>query len=483
MNRNAQQSLLVDIKDLLLIFLRKIAIILFVGLIFSGLLFGYKMFSIIKRAKASESEIYSVFDITEKLNGETDVEYSERVLNVNRAHDLVNSINAIKNQIENHRKYVSESIYMNINAENEAVTTASIIISVDTSMTNSVDIALGNSYKQYIQTGEFLSETSMDLDVNQGYLLELISVDYVDSSIGVYSSNNNGDLGVLNIKVIGPTTELTDKIMDTIIVSIENKSIDFKESINKHNITIGSRQCSYIVDNTTRDRQLNTTNRFESLQQQISNFDKSLDTISTNLGVSKSRIYEYFSFNEQYSEESDFSYFNAIKYCVIGFVLGVLLVLLIITVDYIFNNKFYTQAKFFLRFSSVNKLGVVKPSWKCSNFVKHINIFSGDDNKFSNETNYAIIAANIKNLTINMDKVLLTGTADYSKVNQLVKDLGVNVDVKKSFFDDPMCLETISEYDGVIIVEQRNYSNCRLIFDELNLIANSKTELIGAILL
>ena len=84
---------------------------------------------------------------------------------------------------------------------------------------------------------------------------------------------------------------------------------------------------------------------------------------------------------------------------------------------------------------------------------------------------------------MNMNKVLFTGTAETTKIEKLVKDLGLKFDVKASVFDDPGCLETISEYDGIIIVEQRNYSDCSLIAEELKLIENVNTKLIGAIVI
>ena len=82
-----------------------------------------------------------------------------------------------------------------------------------------------------------------------------------------------------------------------------------------------------------------------------------------------------------------------------------------------------------------------------------------------------------------MDKVLVTGTADNSRIKNLVKDLGIKADVEDSFFIDPSTLGILSEYDGVIIIEQRDYSDCKDIAEEISLISNAHTHLIGAIIL
>ena len=91
--------------------------------------------------------------------------------------------------------------------------------------------------------------------------------------------------------------------------------------------------------------------------------------------------------------------------------------------------------------------------------------------------------ANIKNMISDMNKVMVTGTADHSKIDELVKRLGVDVDVMDSFFVDPSCLSFLSNYDGIIIVEQRDYSDLKLIDEELSLVNNTHAKLIGAIII
>ena len=56
----------------------------------------------------------------------------------------------------------------------------------------------------------------------------------------------------------------------------------------------------------------------------------------------------------------------------LGFVLGVVIVLCIISLIYIFGRKFATQGKFFNSFNSINKIGVIKPEYKRSKFASFI---------------------------------------------------------------------------------------------------------------
>ncbi len=470
------QPLIIDFVDLLFYILKKIWLVILCGIIFAGILFGYKMYS---TQKASSINSSNILDISVRLPGENDVKYSERVQDVNRAADLINSIDVLKNQIENNRKYVSESVIMKINSENEAVSTVNLIVTVNDNQTSKTDLALLSTYKQYILSGEYLDTLSEEMGVNQGYITELISAGYETSTISINTSDIN-DSGIISITVIGPTIDFTESIMDSIIESVDKKYNELNSSVIKHSIAYASRQSSYKVDNNTRDKQYNITNRFESLQQQISNNDKAIETISTKLGIDKNSIYSYFSFNSL-DTNTAISFKSLIKYVILGFIIGAAIVIIILMLIYIFNNKFFTQTLFFSRFNNVNKIGVLKPATKRSKFTKMIDICSGDDNKLSEEISLKLLSSDVKNLTEGMNKVLFTGTADINTIQKLVKDLGISASVEPSFFVDPTIVERLSEFDGIIIVEQRNYSDCRMISDQLKLINNAHVNLVGAI--
>ena len=484
MYQNKKQSI-IDIIDLLFVLLKKILLILLVGIVFAAGLGGYKLFKSLKAASsANTSTATGVFDISKKLDGETETQYSVRVRNVNRAGDLINSINVLNNQIENNRKYVANSIFMQIDSENEASSTANLVVTLDRNQSTRVDLALVSSYRQYILSGEYLVPLSEELNINQGYITELITATYDNSSIMVNTAGESSDVAVVSITVIGPTVEFTDRIMDLIIESVNAKCNELNTTVVSHTVSIAARQSSYKVDSTTRDRQVSTTNRFESLQTQINNYDKALDTIALDLGVDKSSIYNHFSLSEnEITQNSGISTKSILKYSIVGFAFGFVLIVVVIALNYIYGNKFSTQAKFFARFSWVEKVGVNKPLKKRNKISRKIDIVAGDDNDLSIEKSNQLMANNIKNITSGMNKVLVTGTADNSKIEDLVKSLGINAVVKSSFFNDPQGLKNLSDYDGIIIVEQRNYSKCKLVEEEIKMIENAHAKLIGAIII
>lgn len=476
MDSNIQQIAKVNLKDLFFVILKKLVFVILIGLVFAGALFWYKYNSTAKDV--------NVLDISKKLEGESDAAYEERKLNANRAKDIINSEYAIDYQIGKQRDYVANSLYMQIDPMNEAVTTAQLVIEISDNTTSGINSALALSYVQYLKSGEYLIDLSEELGTEQAYIKELVSVYYNDStSVVINSDDDSGSISTVAITVVGPTTEYTDEIMDCIIQEVDVAHLMLSDSMCSHNVSIVGRQSFNMVDNTTKEYQYNAYNRFETLQKQIGLYDESLDDIASKLGVSKDSFYAYYSFNDESWVNTNAPMKAGTKYSVVGFALGCFVVLLIIVANYMFSKRFATQAKFYTRFPLVKKVGVAKPVYRRSPINKLIDQITGDDNKLTDEDNNKLMAANIRNLTLGMDKVLFTGTAELSKIKMLVEKLGIKADVKASFFADPECLATISDYDGVIIVEQRNRSECNLIVEELKLIANTNTKLIGAIII
>ena len=485
MYSNSPKAIELDYRDLFFVLLRKIGLIFTCGIFFACLFCGYKIAKNYNERRSTEIEnSNNVLDISVSFPDESDVEYNERVLNVNHASDLINSINSINAQIVNRREYISNSIYMQIDPENEAVTTASLVLFIDGSQSTRIDSALCSTYQQYILSGDYLVDYSEEIGVNQGYLTELISANYVNSSIIYDASNTTSNSGIITLTVIGPSTEFTDKLMSIIIDSVNYKHTEFNRSFITHEVSFAAIQSSYKVDGGTRDRQLYITNGLESLQQQIVTYDKALDGIANQLGVDKDSLYLFFTYDQTNIEIAPISlYKSALKYVLLGFAFGLFCSMFFIAIKYFFFNKFSTQSKFFCRFYWVKKIGVAKPEKTRSRFNRFIDVITGDDNRLSCETSNRILISNIKNCSCGKKKVLVTGTASSDRISKLFFGLGDIFEVRPSIFEDPDIVDNLINFDGVIIVEQRNYSDFRIIEEEVDIISNSNIELIGAVII
>ena len=488
---NENDSML-SLKDLLYALLRNLGIILIVAVLLGGVLFAYK----ITRTGGSATGS-NVLNISAQNEGESDVEYQLRKQKVGRAKDLANTITKINSQIDHQRRYLSDSVYMQIDAENVYETKVQYVITLKDNATAGVDRALVNAYQNAISSGTYLDDYAKEHDLKSDYIKEVISFESAVSDSTIFSTENGESKAAsFTAKSIGPSNEFTGDIAALIEEKVEASFGQLKNNVADHKITLFAVQDNIKVDAGIRDNQANQTTRIETLQKQIIGFNDALDQIAKDLGVSgKEEILEYFASEDLYGEAGVSAADNAenvsfwgtvkpgIKYGVIGFVAGFAVVAVILVLAYVFGKKITTQAQFFGKFKSVKKIGVMKPTGKRCKYTEFIDVRSEDDSVMSAENNTKLIANNYSNITKGLNKVLITGTGEKKAMEETVKKLGIKGDFKPDLFNDPDILKVIPDYDGVVLLEQRKVSLSKNIANEIDLINNAGTKIIGAIII
>ena len=68
-------------------------------------------------------------------------------------------------------------------------------------------------------------------------------------------------------------------------------------------------------------------------------------------------------------------------------------------------------------------------------------------------------------------------------MDEAVKKLGLKGDFKPDLFSNPDVLKDIPDYDGVVLLEQRKVSLYKNVANEIELIGNAGTKIIGAIII
>ena len=488
---NENDSML-SLKDLLYALLRNLGIILIVAVLLGGVLFAYK----ITRTGGSATGS-NVLNISAQNEGESDVEYQLRKQKVGRAKDLAITITKINSQIDHQRRYLSDSVYMQIDAENVYETKVQYVITLKDNATAGVDRALVNAYQNAISSGTYLDDYAKEHDLKSDYIKEVISFESAVSDSTIFSTENGvSKAASFTAKIIGPSNEFTGDIAALIEEKVEASFGQLKNNVADHKITLVAVQDNIKVDAGIRDNQANQTTRIETLQKQIIGFNDALDQIAKDLGVSgKEEILEYFASEDLYAEAGVPAADNAenvsfwgtvkpgLKYGVIGFVAGFAVVAVILVLAYVFGKKITTQAQFFGKFKSVKKIGVMKPTGKRCKYTEFIDVRSEDDSVMSAENNTKLIANNYSNITKGLNKVLITGTGEKKAMEETVKKLGIKGDFKPDLFSDPDILKVIPDYDGVVLLEQRKVSLSKNIANEIDLINNAGTKIIGAIII
>ena len=455
-SKNESSEVYIKVRDLIYVLLKNLGIILIAGIVLGGALFGYRF--------AKKTTTANVLDTTVRISAsETDKEYQARVGNVERARDIVDAIGELNEQIDNQRHYVSDSVFMKIDPENEYESTTQILITLEDSSTSGLDMALVSAYERDIRGGSFLDEYSEKIGTRPDYVKELI---IFTSDAPEYS-----------------------------FISVNNYAISMYISVAPHKVTVLGTQEVVKYDPQSRDYQVNHTGKLETLQKQIATYYDSLDSVADVLGVKRNDIINYFEANERVVvdeipsdyAESDVSTMSMIKsslkYAVLGFLAGAFIVVLLYILKYIFGKKIITQAQFFSVFGGIKKIGVLKPSGNRCKYTEFIEIKAEDDSRMSADNTKKLISANYGNLTRDLGKVLITGTADKKKMDETVKALGLKGDYKPDIFSDPDILTAVPDYDGVVLIEQRGVSTFKNVSNEIELISNGGTKIVGAVII
>lgn len=483
----------INFRDILFFCLRKLVVMIIAGVVLGGVLFAYNIYP--------QKTTCDVLDITKRISeSESDLQYNLRVQKIYRARVLCSMIKNHTATLEHEKEYISQSLYMQIDPDNVYQSTAQIVLTLDNNSADGIENALFDAYEREIVSGSYLTDYANSIGTNKDYLKELISFSttaYNSQIITTDENFNNIDrVGSMYIKVIGPSEEIVNDLTDIILDKIDSVCVELNSSITHHEISLVGVQRYSSVNSAFRDAQTGHISHIQSLQEVIASYYNYLDEIAKDLGVSgKETLFNYFETHDYIEVEGVPTEVSEriinretlikpnLKYFGIGFGVGAIFVAFIFILIYLFGKKFGTQAKFFGIFPLITKIGVLKPLGKQSKYNRFINIKTEDDTKLSNENNLKLISANYKNLTKNYNNILITGTGDTKVMSDAVKSLKLKGDFRPDLFNNPDVLDDVTKYDGVVLIEQRNCSVIRTVKNEVRLISNGGTKIIGAIIL
>ena len=473
MNESTTQNVDINLKDLLCFILKHTKALIIIAFIFGIAGFGYSAYN---QKKSASTPSVSVLDTTQMLPGESEEEYSNRVANVERANAIMDNIATLTSQVDIQNKYLCDSVYMQIDPLNVATSRLQIVIACDNDIVGGIE-SIYNAYSVDITKGDYLDSVADELDYSTGAVQELIGVNLTSTYL-TYSDSQE-QIGTLNIMVVGPSIDETELIMDAVIAEIDSIYPELNSSVTQHTLSIVGRQCSIGYDATVKKNQFDAVTTLNTIQNQINNLNNNLDSIAKTLGMTD-RADFYVS---AISVNNSFSIKTCIKYSLVGLVFGLVLVAGILVLLYLFGRRIVSQAQFFSLFRGIDCIGVCKPSGKSNRLQSALDRWSSDNNSMSEESTNSIISANFGNLTIGVNRVLVTGTVDSESVRESIKKLGITGDVKLNMFSDLTVLPAASKYDGIVLIEKRGVSEKKLVKEQINLLKNSGTKIIGAIIL
>mgnify|MGYP003316840948 CR=1 FL=1 len=293
----------INLRELLHYVLKKWRAIIVIAIVFAILAGAYKINSISGTAD----------------NTQTSEEVADRMLLTSQLNDLKEDLNS---QIE----YNQDSIYMKIDPRNEHIATFNLFVSVDESGLSEEQIALLTSktvmaYYGYLYSNEFLDYLSENVEDYKGFDDDLR---YIKELMWASTELEAGELAYTCIGVSDETVQAT---IDAARQAIAEKYDDIAELVGEH-------KCSVAFDSvytTTSSSVLKSQN--DNLEL-IDDYKEAIEEVSAELdGMKPAAQSEALSTSQ--------IIVKALKFAVIGGVLGLILAVACYIIAGILSHKMY----------------------------------------------------------------------------------------------------------------------------------------------
>lgn len=464
----------VDLKDLIFAILRKWRIILTISVLFAVLLGGAKGF-LTYRAQSNPESISQ----QEEAYQASLKQYEAELASYER------EIENISDSIISQQEYMENSVLMNLSPYDVCEARGDLFIKTDYEImpgmiyqnVNYTDSIL-QAYQYIITSASFLEGLKLPSKIEIPYLQELISVERgrLDSSQGEVFANSPSGISaltnLLSIRVRHANLEDAEKILNAILDQLDQVHRQIAKDIGDHSVTVLNTSSGSSVNLDLANRQNEETARLDALRTSLTDKETAMKEISKPNAVTSS--------NAAAAK-------TAIKYAVLGGVLGGFITVFFICVCFLLSDKLYAPKELRNRFGA-KILGTLPVAEQASkNFIDlWINRLEGRIDKNSSDNQYELIAANIKNHMDNIKILLVSGCAASDSIAQVTDYLrehlpNVQVVTGGNLLQNVDAVQKLSACDSVVLVEQCNYSSYPSIELELEKICDLKKEITGFI--
>lgn len=460
MENNTTYEQEIDLKDLLYAILYKWRPILLIAILFGILLGGYKAVGELSQQKDT--------DHIEKAQQS----YEQNLENYNTSkNNYERSIKNTQLSIDTQAKYLDNSILMKINPFERGFASADVFVKIDDIPVNDelvfvpIDYSnsIVNAYTSYINNGIDLSKLSKKFDTEDVYIKELFSVtpDY--------------DGKKLSINVSYKDEAGAKQILDMLLDGINQKYVDFNNKFGAHNIYIMNEASGTVADTGLVDRQSSETDKITTLQKSLKDNEAALAALKKPEAPSLSKATVAKS---------------AVKYAVLGVVLGAFIAIFCICVAFLMSDK-VSSAKEMKKRYGLKVLAEFPRSRKKRLFAgidSWLEKLEGKKDGLSEEVRYDLMAANLRNYAGDAKQIMIIGTVSADRLQEVAgklsklcenRDLIVGPDLNES----ADTVNRLPEFEAVLLVEKSGASKYSEIEKEIETVCNVKKEIIGVVVI
>ncbi len=445
----------IDIKNFLFYILYKWRTILFAGTFFCVLFSGYKA-------------ITQMSDSYEELKPQKIREYELELAeyNLNQI-SYQQNIQIYEDWLAQQKVYMEKSVLMHTDPYRKPVAAADIFVRLDdaewTVLPDNVSIdptdSLIKMYTSYLHSNINWVPIEELAGIEELYLKELVAIntDYNSNSFTVTVTYSDGDTAV--------------KMRDIIVNQILDRYQEMPPGVSAHTLMVSNQSLSYTIDEGLATSQKNNADIITGYEHTLLDYEKKLD--------------ELLELKPEKPFVIGFS-----KYPIVGFVGGGFISVMIWALCYLLGGKLRSEGDLKSRYGYI-LLGVI-PKSSPKGFFSFIDTLikkaEGAEYPSIKEETFSRIAINIRNLSKEKQKIILTGSIDIAKLQEVrenianhLKDIELitvsNINLRTD------ALKMLSESDAAILVEERNVSLISSIRKEHENINILNKQVIGYILL
>lgn len=460
-------EIIVDIRDMLAEFVRKlwfIVILIIVGAVALG---GFKYYKDSKSLNAGSQDSSQVTELTS----------AEMV--------KVDAYVGMKKQLDNQQSYLDESIYMSLDPYEFYKTDMQYYISSEDDQKGT---DLMYAYQYYVLKGGLVSDISKETDFATEYLQEIIAVDKVEGS-------DNLQRNIMNISVYGNTKEESEELAGRVEKQLEQYQAVVSGSVGAHELTFVNESTEVQSDSNIANTQTNTLNNVLALQEKVETLKGELS--SAQLTVAENELKQASESAEKDSQQTVASDKEteaakaslSKKYLVVGTGAGFVLAIILILLQYLFSNTI-KGVRDLQRMQGLNYLGSVSVKKKTLLDVAAIKLF-GREPILNQGVEQKLAASKLEACCKNHDITAaalagVTGLKDSKAISELIdsnKDKNLEVVWIGDLAEDPEAIEQLKTYHNIVLVEQLRKSRYESVFYKIKLCEDQGVNILGYIVI
>ncbi len=405
------------------------------------------------------------------------------------------------------QRYLSSSVKMEIDSSSAPTYTLQYVIDTHYNavyptieykdFTGDIIAAYGSRLINNDTTSKIRDEIGWDTDL--AYIQELISTTTTTAATTATTETEGSNVAedTMTVTIYAPDEESARNIGKIIKDEISTQKSEMETIFGSFDITLVSEQYSETVANDILTIKQGYVSNLNTIFTAINNLSKNMTTAQTAYYNALVAQYMYDGSDDEIvttvpdtgdtAEESTSSIKISLdkKNCAVGILAGIILVVLIEVLKYIYTARIkraedmdYTFGVKVFGVQSPEKKGLDKALEKA--FASRLLSYSNDERLSMINAGIAISAE--KN---DIKSLYITGSvSDDSLANKLaegLKDKLGSVEFGRSILVDPESLEKMSKCDAVVLIERTHDSRCDEIKNELDICKTSGVKVLGCV--